>query len=120
MSFGGAIVTFVSRTPTGTRDRFGMQTLTETTVTASGCRHRPMTFAETAEAQIDIATQTWKTTIPVGEYSASLRAAVLAIEADDVIRVNGVEFQIIGGIRHHPDMVGAPFKATIISQKQIG
>lgn len=120
MPFGGQVVSFVSRVASGTPDELGVQTLTETTVVALGCRHRPLTFTETAEAQIDIATRPWRTTIPVGEYDAVLRAAVLAIKPDDVIRVDGVQYQIIGGIRHHVDMDGNPFKATIISQEQIG
>ena len=120
MPFGGQTITFVSRTASGTPDELGMQTLTEDEVDVPGCRHRPLTFAETAEAQIDVATQPWRSTIPVGEYSADLRDAVLAIRPGDQIRVDDVTYQIVGGIRHHVDMDGSPFKATLISQRQVG
>lgn len=120
MPFGGQTVSFVNRTETGIPDELGNYPLAETTTNAPGCRHRPLSFSETAEYQFDIATQPYKTTIPVGEYSPTLRNLVLAIKPNDVIRVDGVEFQIIGGIRHHPDMSGAPFKATLISQRQVG
>ena len=70
--------------------------------------------------EFDVATEVWKTTIPVGEYDAALRATVLAIKSNDVIQVDGVQYQIIGGIRHHVDMDGSPFKATIVSKKHIG
>lgn len=120
MSFGGQTVTFVSYTDTGTPGALGTYQQTETLTSAPGCRHRPLTFNETAEFDVDIATEMWRTTIPVGEYSPELRAAVLAVKANDAIRVDGVQYKIMGGIRHHVDMDGSPFKATLISKKQIG
>jgi hypothetical protein len=120
MPFGNQTISFVNRTTTGAPDELGNYPLAETTTDAPGCRHRPLTFSETAEFQMDIATQPYKTTIPIGEYSADLRELVLAIKPNDVIRVTGVEFQIIGGIRHHPNMDSSPFKATLISRRQVG
>lgn len=120
MSFGGQSVTFVSYSDTGSPGALGTYTQAETTTTAPGCRHRPLTFNETAEYDIDIATELWRTTIPVGEYSTSLRDAVLSAKANDSIRVDGVEYKIIGGVRHHVDLNGAPFKVTVISKKQSG
>lgn len=120
MPFGGQTVSFVNRTETGIPDELGNYPLAEITTNAPGCRHRPLSFKETAEYQFDIATQPHKTTIPVGEYSDELRELVLAIKPNDVIEVAGVRYQIIGGIRHHPDMAGRPFKATLISQRQVG
>lgn len=101
-------------------DEFG-QIPTEPQVTvAPGCRHRPLTFDETAEYAVDIATQPWKTTVPLFEYSAELVAALLAMKPDARIDVDGQEYHVDGGIRPHPDLQGRPFKATIISTKQIG
>lgn len=120
MPFGGQTINFVNRANTGSPDELGNFAQSETDTAAPGCRHRPLTFTETAEFQLDIATQPYKSTIPVGEYSASLRDLVLAIKPNDMIEVDGVRYQIIGGIRHHPDMDGSPFKATLLSKRQIG
>lgn len=109
----------VSRTDTGVAGELGTYAQAETTTEAPGCHHRPLTFAETAELQFDIATEMWRTTIPIGEYSEGLRDAVLAHGPGDVIRVDGQQYQIIGGIRPHKDFTD-PFKATIISKKHIG
>lgn len=120
MPYGGQTITFMFFEESGLADELGHYGLDVTSVDAPGCRHRPLTFTETAEYQLDIATEAWRSTIPVGEYSEDLRSAVLSAKADGVIRVDDVDYQIIGGIRHHVDMDGSPFKATIISQKQIG
>ena len=120
MPFGNQVITFLFFEETGLADELGNYGLSVTSVDAPGCRFRPLTFAETAESQLDIATQPWRGTIPVGEYSQELRDTILAVQPDDVIRVDGVDYQIIGGIRHHVDMGGEPFKATIISHRQMG
>lgn len=120
MPFGAQTVTMVDLEKTGSPDELGNFTLAETLTNAPGCRHRPLTFKETAEMQFDIATEYWRTTIPTLEYGSSLLSRVLAIKPNDVIRVGGQDYQIEGGIRHHVDMEGRPFKATIISKKHIG
>lgn len=84
-----------------------------------GCRHRPLTFAETAELTFDVATEYWKSTIPLGEYSAILRNRILALQPDDEINVDGVQYSIVGGVRAFKDF-NAWFKATIISKRHIG
>lgn len=112
-AFGAQTVTFVTFTEAGSPGALGTYAMTETKAAVKNCRHRPLTFKETAETDTDIATEMWKTTAPP-------EAAVLAAEASGVIEVDGERYQIIGGIRHHVDMDGAPFKVTIISQKQIG
>ena len=111
---------FVDENTTGTPDELGNLALVETVTTAPGCRHRPLTMKETAELEFDIATEIWKSTIPVGEYAAAVRDAIFAVKANGLIRVDGEDYQIIGGVRHHPDMDGNPFKVTIISQQQHG
>jgi hypothetical protein len=117
MSFGNQTVTFVSYSDTGTMGALGTYQQAETLTVAPGCRHRTLSAKETAEYDVDVATVVWKTTVPVGEYSAPVRAAVLGAEANGEIRVDGESFKIIGGPRDHPDFVN-PFKVTILSQKQ--
>lgn len=119
-SFGIDTVTFVSFVESGTPGALGTYAVTEQTVDAPNCRHRPLTFKETAELDTDIATELWKTTVPIGSYSETLRAAVMAARNTGVIRVDGVDYQIIGGVRPHDDMDIGPFKMTILSQRQIG
>lgn len=119
MSFGSQTVTFVYFAEAGSPGALGTYEMTETTVDIPGCRHRPLTFQETAETDTDIATEMWKTTIPLFELNSTLLAAVLAIEAVNGIRVDGDSYQIIGGVRPHEDFVDL-FKATIVSQKQTG
>ena len=120
MAFGSQVITFIARSDTGSAGELGTYAQAETRTSAPGCRHRPLTFAETAELEFNIATEAWRSTVPVGEYSPTLRAAILATRPDDVIEVDGIRYQVIGGVRHHVDMDGAPFKATVISQKHIG
>lgn len=110
---GNQVVTFVSYEDSGSAGALGTYTPSETTVDVPGCHHRPMAFRETAEFDVDIATQVWKTTAPP-------KPAVLAAQAEGEIRVNGVAYKIIGGPRCHVDRVGRPFKVTIISQQLSG
>lgn len=116
MPFGSAIVTLVSYTDGPTPGELGTYPQVESTVDAPGCRHRPLTFKETAELQFDVATEMWKTTIPIGEYGPTLRGQILAAMPDDVIRVGGHQYSIIGGVQPFDDFSG-PFKATIYSKK---
>lgn len=120
MSFGTSVVTLKRFSETGTPDELGNYTMVTAEAMAPGCRHRPLTFKEAVEFNVDIATRPWKTTLPLAEYSDALVATLTAAEPDAVIEVDGQEYQMIGGVRPHPDMDGTPFKATIISQKQIG
>lgn len=119
MPFGPDTVELVSLTNAATPGELGTYAKVETITEAPGCHHRPLTFSETAELQYDIATEMWRTTIPIGEYSPELRDAVLAITAGDVIRVNGTEYRIVGGVRPFKDF-STLFKATIMSQKHTG
>lgn len=119
MPFGHKVVTLVKHADADTPGELGTYPQVETLVTAPGCRHRPLTFKETAELQFDVATQFWKTTIPIGEYSSVLYAQFLTVLPDDTIRVDGIEYSIIGGVEIFDDFTG-PFKATIISKKHTG
>ena len=119
MPFGHATVTLVSYSDALVPGELGTYPQVETLIDAPGCRHRPLTFQETAELQFDVATELWKTTIPIGEYGPTLRGQIASIQPDDVIRVNGTQYSIIGGVEPFDDFTG-PFKATIYSKKHIG
>lgn len=116
MSFGTATIIFKHLVKTGAPDELGEYTLKPVPTPAPGCRHRPLTFAEAVELNFDIAKQPWKSTVPLHEYSANLIAAIKAIRNNDIIEVNGQEYQIVGGVQPFDDLEGNPFKATIISQ----
>jgi hypothetical protein len=117
--FGHVTVTLLLHTSAATPGELGTYAQVEVPVTCPGCRHRPLTFRETAELEFDVATKLWKTTIPIGEYSSALRNQIVAAEPDDTIKVDGIEYSIIGGVEPFDDFT-APFKATIISKKHIG
>jgi hypothetical protein len=119
MPFGPDVVALVSLTNAAVPGELGTYPKVETVTLAPGCHHRPLTFSETAELEYDIATELWRTTIPISEYSDELKQAVLAITADDLIRVDGEEYRIVGGIRPFKDFAKL-FKATIVSQKHTG
>lgn len=119
MPFGPDTVELVSLTNATTPGELGTYAKVETITEAPGCHHRPLTFSETAELQYDIATELWRTTIPIGEYSELLREAVLGITAGDLIRVDGREYRIVGGVQPFKDF-STLFKATIVSQKHTG
>jgi hypothetical protein len=119
MPFGPDVVELVSLTNATVPGELGTYAKIETSTSAPGCHHRPLTFSETAELQYDIATELWRTTIPIGEYSEALRSAVLLITAGDLVRVNGEEYRIVGGVRPFKDF-STLFKATIVSQKHTG
>lgn len=118
MPFGGDSIAFGDRDAdtSGTPDEFGHFPISTATTVALGCRHRPLTFQETKELELDIATEWWRSTVPVFEYTAEIREKVMSAKPNDVITVGGVTYQINGGVRTHPDMAGIPFKTTIISK----
>lgn len=117
MPFGNATISFVAVTKSGAANDLGHQTKTEVPTTAAGCRHRTLSLKETVEVGFEIGTKIWKSTIPVGEYAAIIQAAVVAIKANEVIRVNGVSYQVIAGAREHSDLDSTPFKVTILSKE---
>lgn len=110
---GGDTVTFVSFTEAGAPNALGLYEMTETTNDVDDCHHRPLTFTETVDLDTDVATEYWRTTAPP-------EAAVLAATSSGVMRVKGVNYQIVGGARVHTDENGEPFKVSILSQRQIG
>jgi len=119
MSFGISTVKFVTFEKSGSPDELGHFPLVEKYTNAPGCRHRPLTFDETAELQLDVGTEYWRSTLPLFEFTPTIRAKVMAAKVNDLIEVDGQRYQIVGGVRSFPDENG-PFKATIVSKKHIG
>jgi hypothetical protein len=117
-TFGSDLVTFVSYSDAATPGELGTYPQVETLIDAPNCHHRPLTFQETIELGYHVATAMWKTTIPIREYSDALRQQIFAVQPDDVIRVNGTQYLIVGGVMPHKDFSGW-FKATVLSKKQI-
>jgi hypothetical protein len=120
VNFGGSTIIFKRYENTGAPDELGEYTQVATETTATNCRHRPMAFNEVVEMELDIATEWWRSTVPIHQYSSAVLAEILSVMPDDVIEVDGQEYQMHGGVRPHDDFAGNPFKATIISKKQIG
>lgn len=114
------MITFTTFEKSGVADEFGGYALVETSTSAPGARHRPLTHKEVVDLQFDVATEWWRSTLPLGEYDAAKLAIITAVPPNSVIDVDGQRYQIDGGVRPHPDMEGRPFKMTIISKKQIG
>lgn len=119
MPFGRSVVTLVSYSDGPFRDELGNYAQVETLITAPGCRHRPLTFKETAELAFNISTELWKTTIPIGEYAPALVAQLMTTQPNDVIRVDGIQYAIVGDLMPFDDFTG-PFKATIFSKRHTG
>lgn len=120
MKFGGQTITFKRLEKSGTADEDGNYELVPVETAAPFCRHRPLAFSEIVDFNLDIATEWWKSTIPVHEYDDTVRGVVMNAKPIDIIEVDGQDYQIFGGPRTHPDINGVPFKTTIISQKHIG
>lgn len=118
MPFGPDTVTFVSYSNAATPGELGTYPQVETLTTAPGCHHRPLTYKEAIELGYDVATELWKTTIPIGEYTTELRETIVALQNDDAIRVDGKQYWIVGGVQPFKDFT-AYFKATVISKRQI-
>lgn len=119
MAFGNQTVQLVDYEPIGEPNELGEYQEEPAITDAPGCRHRPLNFQEKVDLNFDVATEMWKTTLPLFEYSPELQAKVTGLEANDVIRVDGQDYQVVGGVRPFNDFT-APFKATIVSTKHTG
>lgn len=119
MPFGHHTLTLVSYVDAALPGELGTYPQIELLTDFPGCRHRPLTFQETAELQFDVATELWKSTVPIAEYSDALRNQLLAMKPDATLRVLGNQYSIIGGVEGFDDFA-APFKATIYSKKHTG
>lgn len=110
MTFGSQTVAFVTVTGTGMFDDNGFETTTETEVTVEGCRHAPMSAKEAAEMAGDVATQIWQTTAPP-------EAAAIAANSTGTFKVDGVTYNIFGGVQLVEDFTG-PHHVFILSEIQ--
>lgn len=108
MTFGSQTVTFISLVGTGTYDDFGFEITTEAEVEVEGCRHRPLSAKEAAEAFGNVATQVWKTTAPP-------EAAAIAAASTGKLTEGGRTFHILGGAQPFEDFADE-FKVTILSE----
>lgn len=120
MSFGNDVIVFKHLQKSGTADEDGNFQMTTVLTSAPGCRHRPLSFQEQADLGYDVETEMWKSTVPLLAYDNTVRGIVMGAKGNDVINVNGKDYQIIGGVRPHGDMDSVPFKMTIISKYQSG
>lgn len=120
MSFGNQTVGFVVVT-LGDPDRNGVRARNRTQVNVHGCRFRPLTAREKVAAGT-VATAVWKVTAPP-------HANLLAAESIDELVYDGTTtptqsaattYHLTGAGLPFPDMGGAPFKVTILCQKQKG
>lgn len=119
MPFGNHVLTVVHRSDTGLPGKMGTYAQAEELKVAAGCHHRPLTFSEKVDIAYDVATEIWKTTIPISEYSPEISDAILALTAGDAIRVDGRQYEVVGGIEPFSDFTEL-FKVTIYSKKQTG
>lgn len=110
MSFGGQTVTFVTFT-LGAADTLGVKPEIPAEIAVKGCRFRPLSASETAQAEVDVATQVWKCTAPPVP-------AALTADSTGYLKVDDVTYNIIGGAQPFTDMAGVPFKVTVLAQKQ--
>jgi len=108
MSFGNQTLVFTVVTGTGTYDDYGQEIVTTSTATAYGCRNRPLSAAEAAEAYGDVARQVWRATCPPS-------AAVSAARSTGKFTEGGKTFHIIGGPKPFQDLA-SPVKVTIDSE----
>lgn len=108
MSFGSQILAFTVLTGTGEYNDFGEEIVTEGTETAEGCRNRPLSAAEAAEAYGDVARQVWRATCPPD-------AAVTAAKSTGTFTEGGKTFHILGGPKPFEDFSN-PVKVTIDSE----
>ncbi|WPH57639.1 hypothetical protein [Mycobacterium phage WXIN] len=121
MRMGGQTVVFVTVTEDPTqRDRYKKPLRIETDTPVRGCRFRPLTAEEKTNlstsnelrGDIDVITDPWRCTTPPSP-------TVMNAGVGDVVKVDGVTYQIIGLPRVFPDFRGRPFKCTVLVDRQI-
>lgn len=115
---GNDTVTFITlaRDPNGVPDSAGMIQPTEVDVDVENCRHRPIPATTPAQREqpediTDIAQQVWQTHAP--PVPAALNAGVTGR-----MRVNGIVYQILGGVAPVTDADGNVVFLKILSEVQ--
>ena len=110
MNFGGDSVD-VGKRSAGTRGQWNLpETEPVGWTPISGVRFRPLSTTEVIELY-QKAIEVWRLTAPPAE-------AVMALTANDLVRHNGVVYEIDGGIEPYTDASGVPFKVTILCKRQ--
>lgn len=110
MTFGHRTAVFVTvAEDLNTRDRYNQPLKVRTEVSVTGCHFRPLTFKEKIDLG-DVNTQAWKLTAPPAE-------AVLSATTIDEVKVDGITYQIMGGVQPHHDFEEV-FKVTVICERR--
>lgn len=109
MDFGGDSVEIGKRTA-GTKGQWNIPEENVAWVTVSGVRFRPLRSYEKVQLY-DKAVEPWKLTAPPV-------AAVMAANANDLVRHNNRIYEIDGGIEPFTDASGALFKVTVMCKRQ--
>lgn len=107
-SFGSQTLVFTVLTGTGEYNDFGEETTEPTQAPVEGCRNRPLSAAEAAEAYGDVARQVWRATCPPD-------VAVTAAKSTGTFTEGGKTFHILGGPKPFEDFSN-PVKVTIDSE----
>jgi len=109
--FGRQTVTFVSITEDpDIRDDYNNPLIVRTETPVPGCRFRPLTAKEKVEIGYSVVSDPWRVTAPPVP-------AVVAAASIDEVKVDGVTYQITGGVRTFPDKEGRPYKVTVIVER---
>jgi hypothetical protein len=106
------IVVTVAEDP-DSRDRYNSPNLVRTEQPVQRCRFRPLSADETIDETGDRTRELWRLTAPPVP-------AVINAKANDELKVGGVTYQIVGGVRVYGDLHGRPFKCTVICERQSG
>lgn len=110
-TFGAQAVTIVTISEDSSqRDRYNKPLKVRTEHAVKGCRFRPLEFSEEIKFG-DLALQKYKLTAPPVP-------AILAGDTVDEIIVDGIAYQIVGGVRVFPDMDGSLFKVTVLCERR--
>jgi hypothetical protein len=114
-TFGGDTLTFVITVGEDLNDRdvLGNPAQIRTEVDVPGCRFRPLPATETVADGTTVVRGHWRATCPP-------HPAVLAAKSQDEIEVDGTILQIVGEPRVFSDKAGAPFKVSVICERQVG
>jgi hypothetical protein len=124
--FGGQTITILRREQTGVDD-LGAAVITPLPIgVITGCRHRPIVPAaargagearseKTTEIGVGVSTNWWKSTFPVNRTNHD---AVMSIQPNDALMVDGQTYQVISGSHPTTDAIGRQYKVTVISEWQ--
>lgn len=107
-TFGSQTLSFVTLVGNNVFDDNGFEGTTPSEVTVTGCRHAPVSAKEASEVAGNVATQIWQTTAPP-------EAAAIAAKSTGTFKVDGVTYQIYGGVQLVEDFDG-PHHVFILSE----